>query len=257
MFRVNLAIKRLFRSSARIADWERQLFNAIVSVPAGPAGISLPYDSKGYSIPTFSTKQFFFINNIDPPSFLTELPPPGARYNSTSQLALCSDLLRRHFATTTTPTTATKSLNPVQQDLVQPFLQNEEEPKHVFRLTRKVVYEFIGAFKSAESISEVVLLGPGLDRDDYRRLLNSLIIEFEGARRLSMELLQGMVYLVECAEPFYLLADDLVKILAALRIRLYDTHRQSTDHLYHLVLVISRILDVMVEGKVKEMSRVT
>ncbi|KAG0374962.1 hypothetical protein BGX24_009721, partial [Mortierella sp. AD032] len=66
-----------------------------------------------------------------------------------------------------------------------------------------------------------------------------------------------MVHMVECAAPFYLLADDLVKILAVLRIRLAGTHRQSTDfYRYHLVLAISRILDVMVEGKVKEMSRV-
>ncbi|KAG0364219.1 hypothetical protein BGX24_004726, partial [Mortierella sp. AD032] len=139
----------------------RQLFTAIVVVPVGPAGISFPYDPEGDFIPTFSVQPpqtIFFIQNIDPPSFLTELPSPGERYKSTSQLALCNDLLRRHFATTTTCATTTKPLNPVEQDLVQPILQSEEELKHVFRLTRKVVYEFIASPKNAESISEVVQL---------------------------------------------------------------------------------------------------
>ncbi|KAK3844628.1 MAG: hypothetical protein J3R72DRAFT_437604 [Linnemannia gamsii] len=246
-------------------DWKRQLFNAIVSVPVCPAGISLPYDPEGDFTPTFSVRPprtIFFTLNIDPPVFLTKLPSPGDRYGSTSQLALCNELLRRYYAptaipvTTTTPAITAKALNPAQLNLVQPILQNEEEPKHVFRLSRKVVYEFIAAPKNAESISEVVLLGPSLERDDYRRLLYSLITEFEGVRLLSIELLQGMVHMVECAEPFYLLADDLVKILAVLRIRLQHIHMQTTDHVYHLVLAVSRIVDVMVEGRVREMSRV-
>ncbi|KAG0264104.1 hypothetical protein BGZ95_003652, partial [Linnemannia exigua] len=206
-------------SRSTTIDWKRTLFNAIVTVPVGLAGINLPYDPEGDFIPSVSVQPpqiIFFTQNINSPSFLTELPPLGDRYESISQLALCNDLLRRYFATTVTPTTNAKPLSPVQQALVQPVLQNEEELHHVFMLTRKVVYEFIASHKTAESISEAVLLAPGLDRDDYRRLLNSLIIEFKGATLLSIELLQGMVHMVECAGPFYLVADDLVSILAAL-----------------------------------------
>ncbi|KAG0251696.1 hypothetical protein BGZ95_006830, partial [Linnemannia exigua] len=144
---------------------------------------------------------------------------------------------------------------PAQQTLVQLFVQSEEQ-SHVFGLVRMVVEEFVAtASKSTQFISEVVLLGPGLDRDDYRGLINSLIAEFEGATLLNIESLQGLVHLVECAKPGCLVADDLVRILAVLRTRLQGTHQQSTEHPYHLVLAISRLLDVMVEGKVKDLSR--
>ncbi|KAK3844630.1 MAG: hypothetical protein J3R72DRAFT_419160 [Linnemannia gamsii] len=252
------AVKKQFGGST-VAS-KRKLFTAMVTVPVVPAGISFPYDPKGDFIPTFSVRPpqtIFFAQNIDPPSFSTKLPIPGDRYGSTAQLAFCNDLLRRHFETTATSATTAKSLSPVQQALVQPFLQNAEVPSHVLRLIRKVVDEFIASPKSAESILEVVLLGPGLDRDDYRRLLNSLITEFEGATWLSTEQLQGMVHMVECAGSFYLVADDLVRILAILRTRLKNTHQQSDDYTYYLVLTISRVVDMMVEGKVKEMSRVT
>ncbi|KAG0376996.1 hypothetical protein BGX24_006870 [Mortierella sp. AD032] len=162
-----------------------------------------------------------------------------------------------HLATTASTTTVATPLDHVQQALVQPFVQNEEQ-SHVFGLVRMVVEEFVAAApKSVDFISEVVLLGPGLDRDDYRRLLNSLIADFEGAKLLNIEPLRGLVQMVEYARPGCLIADDLVRVLAVLRTCLNNTHQQSTEHLYYWVLTISRLLDVMVEGKVKDLRRVT
>ncbi|KAG0257823.1 hypothetical protein BGZ95_005132, partial [Linnemannia exigua] len=199
----------------------------------------------------------FFTQNIATPTLSLVLPPPGSRFESTSQLAHCSDLLRRHLATTTSTATIATSLDPVQQTLIKPFAHDEEEQIHVFGLVRSVVKEFVvDALKSSVSISEVVLLGPSLDQETYRRLLNCLIAEFEGARLLDIALLQGLVLIVECAKPECLIADDLIKILAVLRTRLQSTHQQSTEYPYYLVLAISRLLDVMVEGKVEDLSRV-
>ncbi|KAF9129678.1 hypothetical protein BGW39_003904 [Mortierella sp. 14UC] len=121
---------------------------------------------------------------------------------------------------------------------------------------QRVVEEFAAdSFKTSDKIAEVILLGPYLDQEHYRRLLNSLIIEFESAKLLDTNLLQGMIQIVQCAGPEYLLPDDLVRILVVLRIRLQEIHQQSTKHPYYLTLALSRLLDVMVEGKVQDLRR--
>ncbi|KAK3844680.1 MAG: hypothetical protein J3R72DRAFT_504376 [Linnemannia gamsii] len=139
--------------------------------------------------------------------------------------------------------------------LVQLFVQSEAQSR-VFELVRKVVEEFVvDALKNSDVISEVVLLGPGLDQETHRKLLNCLIAEFECAGLLNIALLQGLVHLVECAGPSYLVANDLVKILAVVRTRLQG-NKQSTKHPSYLTLALSHLLGVMVEGKVKDLSRV-
>ncbi|KAK3844698.1 MAG: hypothetical protein J3R72DRAFT_65688 [Linnemannia gamsii] len=247
---------------------DRTVINALAAVQRGPAGIFFPGDygdatsnSSAHTQKAFlkqAQTTFFFTHNVAAPTLWVALPPLRARFESTSQLGHCSDLLRRYLTTTTSTAIIVTPLDPVQQDLVQAFVQDKEEQSRVFGLVRKVVEEFVvDALKSSASISEVVLLGPGLDRDDYHKLLNSLIAEFKSATLLNIEPLRGLVHMIECAKPGCLVADDLVRILAILRTRLQYTHQQSTKHPYYLVLAISRLLDVMVEGKVKDLSRVT
>ncbi|KAG0373729.1 WD_REPEATS_REGION domain-containing protein [Mortierella sp. AD032] len=167
----------------------------------------------------------FFTQNVTAPTLSLALPPPGIRFESTSQLVHCNNLLRRYLATTTSTATTATPLDPGQQVLVQPFIQNQEQSR-VFGLT-------------------------------YRKLLSCLIAEFECAGLLDIALLQGLVHLIECAGPSYLIANDLVKILAVIRNRLQDTQQQLTKHHYYLTLALSHHLDVMVEGKVKDLSRIT
>ncbi|KAG0298172.1 hypothetical protein BGZ96_001717 [Linnemannia gamsii] len=66
----------------------------------------------------------------------------------------------------------------------------------------------------------------------------------------------GLVQLVQSSSPGYLDADDLIKILRILRIRLEGTHGQSSEHSFHLTLAVSRLLDVMAEHKVQDVNRV-
>ncbi|KAF9117490.1 hypothetical protein BGW39_002126, partial [Mortierella sp. 14UC] len=195
-----------------------------------------------------------------------------ACFESTAQLALCSHLLRRHFATsmsTTTTATATtafattvaaatiKPLDPGELDLIQPFIDDHEMRDYIFWMTQKVVEVFVNEnLRSKETLAEVLRFGPCLDESSYRKLLNCLIAEFQGMALLDTELLQAMVQMVECAGPGYLVADDLVKILDVLRTHLQDTRKQSFDHTYHAAQALSRLLDMMVEGNVHEVSRV-
>ncbi|KAF9123800.1 hypothetical protein BGW39_008693, partial [Mortierella sp. 14UC] len=296
--RLKRTITRLFRNPSRINS--KEVFNAIVSVPLVPAGVLYYYrsDNKHVStaIGTYGNtlgKMIFFTEDFTAHSFTIALPILGARFDSTTQLAHCSRLLRRYGATstptattatdttatettaaettaaettaaetTTTTTTATpatvKPLSPAEKELIQPFIDDKEEQEYIFWMVHKVVKVFITEpLRTPETLAEVLLLGPSLDRTTYRQLLNFLIAKFEGAKVMDIELLQAMVQMVEGAGPDYLNADDLVKISDVLRTCLEKTHSQSTEHKYRVALALSRLLDVMVEGHVQQMSRVT
>ncbi|KAG0281066.1 hypothetical protein BGZ95_007089 [Linnemannia exigua] len=217
-----------------------------------PASALAPKSEPWLSI--FPTKEI-------PPLFTTPLPIIGARIESTAQLAYTNMLLRRHSSTHADEAGSLDKplpLDPDQQALLDAILKEEEEKAQIRWLATRVVEEFTGdALKDKETISEVVLLGPVLDREYHRKLINVLIGEFEGAKLLDVDLLEGLVEMIQCAGVDYLLADDLVKILTVLRLRLTDTHQQTSKHPYHIVLAISRLLDVMVEGKVRDVNRVT
>lgn len=197
-----------------------------------------------------------FLQNIDVPSPLVSLPPLGARLEATAQLAFCNHLFHTHRSPPS-DSGEVPTLHLAQQTSVDAILQDEEVGYRIRWLVIRVVEEFVAdSLKTLEKVSEVILLGPSLDRDYYRKLLNSVIAEFETATLFDVDLLQSLVQLVECAQQDYLLHDDLVRILAVLRSHLQDTHQQPTKHTYYLTLALSQLLDVMVKGKIHDLSRV-
>lgn len=112
------------------------------------------------------------------------------------------------------------------------------------------------ASKDSTEIAEMVLLGPVLDKETYRRLLQCTNTAFEQSVLLEVNLLQGLVQLVQSAPPGSLVPDGLVKILSIFRVRLQGTHQQSSEHPLHLTLAVSRLLDVMAGHEVKGLDRV-
>ncbi|KAK3811353.1 MAG: hypothetical protein JOS17DRAFT_495435 [Linnemannia elongata] len=198
-----------------------------------------------------------FLQNVAAHSLQVPLPVPGARLESSIQLGYCNQLIRTHLSPLSANPSIAASLDPSHQASIDFILQDNEEQNKIRELTRSVVEEFVvDTFKTTEKILEVILLGPFLDQEYYRKLLNCLISEFEKAMLMDINLLQGLVKLVQCAGPDYLQPDDLVRILAILRTRLQDTHKQTTKHHYYLTLALSRILDVMVVGNVQDLKRV-
>ncbi|KAG0071601.1 hypothetical protein BGZ89_010107 [Linnemannia elongata] len=198
-----------------------------------------------------------FSQNVAAPVFSTTLPPPRARFENTTQLAYCNYLLRKCLSPSLAVGAINTPLEPTLQALIEPYAQNEDEAARVRWLAHRVVEEFVtDSLKDCVVLSEVLLLAPSLDQEHYRKLLNCLISEFEAAKLLDIDLLQGLVQLVETASSDYLQPDDLIRILSVLRARLQDTHQQTVTHLYYLVQALSRVLDVMVEGKVKDLKRV-
>ncbi|KAK3843108.1 MAG: hypothetical protein J3R72DRAFT_420652 [Linnemannia gamsii] len=199
----------------------------------------------------------FFPDNVAAPALSVALPPAGTRLETTTQLAYCSNLLRTHLSPSLAAGTTSETLGTSQRASVDAILNNEEEQNRIRWLVTRVVEEFVtDSFKSSANIAEVLLLGPSLDKEHHRKLLNCLIAGFEAAKLLDINRLQGLVQLVQCAEKDYLLPDDLVKIFGILRARLQDIHKQAAQHPYHLTLALSRLLDAMVEGKVQDLSRV-
>ncbi|KAG0248317.1 hypothetical protein BGZ95_008110, partial [Linnemannia exigua] len=93
-------------------------------------------------------------------------------------------------------------------------------------------------------------------KETYRKLLSSLIKDFDDAHILDSNLLQGLVEFVQSASSDYIVSDDLVKILSILRVRLQGTHQQSSEHSYHLTLAVSKVLDLMADHKVQDLDRV-
>ncbi|KAF9118428.1 hypothetical protein BGX30_004583, partial [Mortierella sp. GBA39] len=213
-----------------------------------------------------------FLDNVAPPFFRTPLPELNKRFNSTLQLAFGRHLLlTKQMRDRYLPA----SLSTVEDDIeamglegadrlrMRAILKDTTEQDHLCSLTAKVVIQFLESNrKDAMSIAEVILLGSVLDRQDYRGVLSSLISQLEQGPLLELELLRGLVYFLESASPGYLVDDDLVKILRVLRKRLEETHMQlgdtkkpASENIYLLVIVVSRVLDKMVEGNVKGLSR--
>ncbi|KAG0374561.1 hypothetical protein BGX24_010241 [Mortierella sp. AD032] len=136
---------------------------------------------------------------------------------------------------------------------------HQAEQGRLRRLTTQVAVQFLDLYRKREtSIAEVSLLASVFDRQDYREVLSSLIERFDEKVMLNLELLRGLVYFLQSASSDYLIDDDLVRILGILRNRLEKTHMQpgSSQHIHLLVIAISRVLDVMVEGKVNGLRRI-
>ncbi|KAF9539320.1 hypothetical protein EC957_005542, partial [Mortierella hygrophila] len=199
-----------------------------------------------------------FPENVIRPIYKTDLPKPHARVDKTPQLVYCCSLLSK----TQEPSPPTSDSD-VSQDsplddkekewvqLIDPILQDR------YRwLVEQLVRAFAGSpLKASDVVSEIVLVGPVLDRDIYRSLLSCFISKFEQTTALDVTLLQGLVQLVECAPPGYLVDDDLVRIATVLSKELSITHIGTSDHPLHLTLSLARVLDVMVTGKVKDLNR--
>ncbi|KAG0052499.1 hypothetical protein BGZ89_003178 [Linnemannia elongata] len=201
-----------------------------------------------------------FRQNINPPVILITLPKVGARIDTTPQLALCIDLLPKvgdPINQQVVPSRVLSSDTAAQLAWIGSMKQDPVEQERLRWLGTRMVDEFTkDTLKASTEIAEMVLIGPVLDNEHFRKLLSCTITAFDQAVLLDVDLLQGLVQLVQSAPYDALLPDDLVKILRVLRVRLQDTHQQSSIHPFHLTLAVSRLLDVMAEHKVKDLDRV-
>ncbi|KAG9069603.1 hypothetical protein KI688_010507 [Linnemannia hyalina] len=215
------------------------------------------------------TLEDIFDEDVPRPTMKTELPQLQQRIEMTQQLVYCNALLLRDTLSPQKSATGEAAENGATFILQEPALDKTEldwlkmtkkdpmEADSLRWLATCVVEQFVAdANKDSSKISEIVALGPVLQKEPYRNLLSTFIKEFDDGRILDVDMLQGLVQLVQSASPGYLEPDDLVNILKIVRVRLQGTHQQSTEHSYHLTLAVSRVLDVMAEHKVQDLDRV-
>ncbi|KAG0277068.1 hypothetical protein BGZ95_006578, partial [Linnemannia exigua] len=193
-----------------------------------------------------------FPKNVTKPVIKAELPRLHHRIERTDQVVYCNTLLLKDPVFS-----ATTNLDKAELVWLEEIKKDPAEQDHLRWLATRMVEAFVAdTTKDSTEIAEIVALGPVLQRVPYRKLLTSLLRDLDGARILDDYLLQGLYQLVQTASPGYLEADDLVKILSILRVRMQGMHQQSTEHIYLLALAISGILDVMADHKVQDLDRV-
>ncbi|KAG0055689.1 hypothetical protein BGZ83_007696 [Gryganskiella cystojenkinii] len=206
------------------------------------------------------------------------LPNVGSRIDETPQLVHCIDLLARatrtsssststsssspasfstSLSSSTSPSPTSSPLTPPQVQWIQTMSTRTAEQGMICRLPVQMIDKFISRpNKDAEVIQEIVLIGPVLSKEHYRRLLNSFVSEFGSMTLLDVDVLHGLIQLVQDAPPKYLTADDMIQILRIIRKRLEDPAQQSEENTIPLMSALCKVLDIMEFNKVKDLDRV-
>jgi hypothetical protein len=191
----------------------------------------------------------FAENAPPPPTIEFKLPQIDERIISTPQLAYCLSIMQASKS-------SDDQFEPDVQEWLHAIKSDIDEQERLQTLVTDVIRAFKrDELKDAKAIAEVVYLAPILTKDTFQDLLRYFYIGIDQSGLLNTLHLEGLAQLIQGADPGYLDADDLVKILDLLSTRLKDTHGQSSHHMYQLTLAVSHILDAMTETKVTGLDR--
>ncbi|KAF9912057.1 hypothetical protein EC991_001003 [Linnemannia zychae] len=183
-------------------------------------------------------------------TFVYHLPVPGEQFETTRQLAYCLALLQ--------DSVDESFLDPDTLKWRRSTLESPDETIRMDTIARQVVTEFIDdSEKDATAVEEVVHLTQVLHKDSCRSLLMSLVNTVSNSKLLHLHSMEGLARVIQYAPPGSIDSDDLVTILQVLYTRLQNIHTPSINHLCHLLLALSRVLDAMVFAQVGDVDRVT
>ncbi|KAG0219606.1 hypothetical protein BGX31_011257, partial [Mortierella sp. GBA43] len=192
-----------------------------------------------------------FDENVPPHSAVIKLPDTDERLTSTLQLTYCLALLRNSH-------TLDKMLEQHARKWLQVVENDEDEQERLNVLATNVIRTFKKEeIKDSRAVAEVVCLAPILDKEAFRDLLKQFYDGISHSELLDFHQLEGLAQMIQGVDPDYVQPDDLVKILDLLSRRLQDTHQQSPQYRYQLVLAVSCVLDAMADTRVEEIDRET
>ncbi|KAG0241497.1 hypothetical protein BGX31_001103 [Mortierella sp. GBA43] len=192
-----------------------------------------------------------FTENVRPTTIADKLPQPDERLANTPQLACCLALLKDSHS-------LDSILEPAARDWLQVVENDEDEQQRLRVLATDVIRTFKKEeIKDAKAVAEVVCLVPVLEKDAFRGLLIEFYNGIDHSGLLEFHQLEGLAQLIQGADPGYLHSDDLVKMLGLLSTRLQNTHKQSPQHMFQLILAASYVLDAMADTHVKGLDRET
>ncbi|KAF9359396.1 hypothetical protein BGX26_012404 [Mortierella sp. AD094] len=198
---------------------------------------------------TAQDPQMIFDRDITPLATKFTLPGLGGCITSAPQLAYCLSLLNHSLA-------SKEGLDKTECDWLQAMRNNIDEQERLQTLAVDLIRAFVrDELKGPDVVAETVSLAAVLEQHDFRKLLGVFVDGVEQSVLLEIHLLDGLAFLMKNAPQNSLDADDLVKILELLGVRLKGTHQQSTQHTYRLALTISRVLDSMVDSQVEGLQR--
>ncbi|KAF9280109.1 hypothetical protein BGZ68_007479 [Mortierella alpina] len=234
--------------------------------PTSPTG-NIQFATTATSVPTLQIqensitsglfRQDVFHKNVDRPTLRVQLPKPRARIEQTTELVYaCSVLITARSTLTNSDTDG--ALNNVLEESQRAWIQliDTMDQRYFQSLLEGLVRAFTNdTRKGSAAVVEIVLLGPVLDRETYRSLLSCFINTFENITTLDVILVQALAQLVQCASSGYLVDDDLVRIATVLSKKLDIIHKGTSEHPMLLTMALSRVLDVMVAGKVMNLNR--
>ncbi|KAG0218563.1 hypothetical protein BGX31_011570 [Mortierella sp. GBA43] len=191
-----------------------------------------------------------FVGNVRPPAIMFKPPETDERLSDTLQLAYCLGLLQ-------VATLVEHITDPVVHNWLQATTANQDEQERLKAMARNVVRAFKrDELKDSKAVTEVVYLAPVLEKEDFQYLLREFYSGIGNSELLDVHQLEGLAQLIQGADRNFVEANDLVKILELLGLRLKSTHSQSPTQLYKLALTVSHVLDAMADAGVKDLDRV-
>jgi hypothetical protein len=210
-----------------------------------------PQNTRKQGFDTIMLASNIFPTNVRPPAIDFKPPEPDSRLNDTNQLVYCLGLLQSSIE-------PDDVLDPAAREWLKVIKDEPDEIERLNSLVTDVIRAFKrDEFKNAKSVTEIVYLAPVLHSDNFRYLLKEFYISIEQSGLLDVHQLEGLARLMQGADPGYIDADDLVKVLDLLSTLLRGTHQQSANHLYKLTMALSHVLDAMADAKVEGLNRET
>ncbi|KAF9104699.1 hypothetical protein BGX30_009042, partial [Mortierella sp. GBA39] len=147
-----------------------------------------------------------FDENFPRPTMKTELPQPQQCIKMTQQLVYCNalllwDILPLSKAATGKDTNRAGplalqelALDKAELDWLETTKKDPMEADRLRWLANRVVEQFVvDAEKDSIKIAEVVALGPVLEKKPYRKLVSTFTKEFDDARILDVDMVQGLI----------------------------------------------------------------
>jgi len=174
----------------------------------------------------------------------------GLLIENTAQLVLRASLLASNRSgAPLLPSSALSSSNPttevssIQQEWIQFMVDNPLEEEHLYNLMNRMAEMFVQQpTDDPDSILEIVLVGPLLDKKHFRNLIRYFLDEFERSAMLRVDILLGLVQMVQDAPANFLKPDDMTRILRSVRKHLEDSDQKDTEDTIYLILAATVLL---------------
>ncbi|GJJ71500.1 hypothetical protein EMPS_03850 [Entomortierella parvispora] len=192
----------------------------------------------------------------------TAVPRDADSIEDTPQLFLCGLLLRNEDSNPRAflmplPTPAFSKQDINEEEWLQYMEHNPLEKNHVYNLITRMVTKFVAdPTWEQDSIREVVLIAPLLDKNHHRQLVRIFLQEFQHSSPLDISVLHGLAQLARDGPLGCLAPNDLTSILISLRERLERAASgKDTSETIHLIRATTVLLTTLSTALSKDQTR--